>query len=465
MTAGRGLPDGFVVHLRDDVTVDRGHLITDQRVVRLADVASDLLQTRVLTVSSQTTATLAGRLLDLDMAVPVLEGFSAPGLDCLTVVIPVHGAAAGVERLVARLGGRVRCIVVDDASPLPGPIEKVVHDRGAQLVRLDVNVGPAAARDAGLRHVTTPFVAFVDADVEASPQALARLLTHMQDPGLAAVAPRVRSVSGGGWIERYEQTDGSLDMGPTAATVRPWSRVAYVPSACLVARVAALGSGFDPQMRSGEDVDLIWRLQTDGHRVRYDADVVVHHETRSSLGAWLGRKAFYGTSAAMLARRHDERMAPAVLTPHTAAGVALVLLQRRWSVVLGAALLARAGVIVWSSTPEIESSRRRRIVRSHLRSVVGQTSDLLLRHWSPATAVLCLISSRARRATLTFAVADAVFAHRSVRSDLDLARYGVLRRSEQLAYGTGVWWGATRERSARCLVPLWVPPVAKRARS
>lgn len=456
------LPHGFGVRVHDDVDIGEV-LVTDHRVVRLSATAQHLLRDRVLTVRSRTTALLAGRLLDLDLADPDLTGVPGPGLDDLTVVVPVRDAAPGVERLLRQLASRVRCVVVDDASSSPGELEKIVLDHGVRLLRLEANVGPAAARDAGLREVGTPFVAFVDADVEASPDSLLRLLRHLVDPGLAAVAPRVRSVGGGSWIERYEQTQGSLDLGPTSATVRKWTRVAYVPSACLVARVDALGSGFDPTLRSGEDVDLVWRLETEGRRVRYAADVVVHHETRTNLAAWLRRKAFYGTSAGPLARRHGDRMAPAVLTPRAGAAIALVLLHHRWTLSTGAALavadVRRAGSSVSGTTPQ----QRQRLSRAHMQSLVSQTSGLVLRHWSPATVALCLVSTRARRATAVLAVADAVLAHRSSRTDLDLPRFAVLRRSEHLAYGLGVWWGAARERSVACLVPRWLSPTRSRS--
>lgn len=452
MASATELPEGFEVRLHDEVEVG-ARLVAGTRIVRMSDAARRMLVGRELTVSSAASAALAAKLLDLDLADPVLAKVAAPGLDDVTVVVPVRDNSAGVDRLLSALGPQVPCIVVDDASADPQALADAVEAHGATLIRLDRNVGPAAARDVGLRDVRTRLVAFVDSDVEASAATLVGLAAQFADPGLAAAGPRIRSSGGRLWFERYEDACGSLDLGPAPATARPWSRVAYLPSACLVARVDALGTGFDPRMRSGEDVDLVWRLQAAGHRIRYVAELEVRHDVRGTVGAWLGRKAFYGSSAAPLAARHGDRVAPAVLTPLGAAAIAGVLLQRRWSwgVAFGC-----AGWIARDARrrlPELTVRQRLGFARAAAGAMSRQTSALALRHWWPATLVLAAASPRARRAVAVMTVVDGVVAHRSSGTELDPVRFTIARRADDLAYGAGVWWGALRARSARCLMP------------
>lgn len=455
--AGPLLPNGFRVRLHDDVEVDP-FLVSGQRVVRVAEGAGELIEDRAVTVGSTRSARLAARLLDLDLADPVLNDVGGPGLDELTVVVPVRDHADGVGRLLSSLGTAVRCVVVDDASTDGTGLAAVVQRHGAYLVRLDANIGPAAARDLGLREVNTTFVAFVDADVEVAPTVLERLLHHFVDPGLAAVAPRVRSAATGSWLGRYEAAFGSLDLGPRAATVRQWSPVAYVPSACLVARVDRLGTGFDTNLRSGEDVDLVWRLDGDGWRVRYAAEVNVTHDIRERFVPWLARKAFYGTSAAPLARRHGSRMAPGVMSPAAAAAVAGLLMQRRWSLSVSAACGVVTANRAWRGTPAGLPTRYRvAVLRTTFRGMIGQTGGLILRHWAPATFALSIVSRRARRAAVVIGVVDGLIAHRSSGVDVDVARFVAARRAEHLAYGLGVWRGALRERSTGCLALHWLP--------
>lgn len=91
----------------------------------------------------------------------------------------------------------------------------------------------------------------------------------------------------------------------------------YVPTAALLVRRAALeGVGlFDPALRVGEDVDLVWRLHDSGWSTRYDPRTVVVHEGPIGWSGWLTRRHRYGTSAAPLAARHRGRLTPLVLRP------------------------------------------------------------------------------------------------------------------------------------------------------
>lgn len=446
------LPDGFVVRLRDEVEVGE-LLVSSTRIVRMSDAAREMLGGRELAVTSRASSALATKLLDLDLAEPVVDGVQGSGVDDITVVVPVRDNADGVDRLLAGLAPHVRCIVVDDASADPHVLGRVVERHDATLIRLDRNVGPAAARDVGLRDVRTRLVAFADSDMEVSIAALAELARHFADPGLAAIGPRIRSRGGRRWFERYDDACGSLDLGPISAAVRPWSRVSYLPSACLLARVDVLGAGFDPRLRSGEDVDLVWRLQAAGHRIRYAAEVEAEHDVRRSVRAWLGRKAFYGSSAAPLAARHGDRVAPAVLTPVGAAAIAGVLLQRRgsWSVaaLCGGWLAGDAR----RRLPELTARQRVDLARATVGVMSQQTSALALRHWWPASLVLAAGSTRARRALTVMTVIDGLVAHRSSGARLDPVRFTLARRADDLAYGAGVWWGALRAGSARCLMP------------
>ena len=65
-----------------------------------------------------------------------------------------------------------------------------------------------------------------------------------------------------------------LDMGEHPAEVRPGTPVPYVPTRRGDhAAQRAPEDPFDPALRYGEDVDLIWRLIDQGWRVRYDPSV------------------------------------------------------------------------------------------------------------------------------------------------------------------------------------------------
>jgi mycofactocin system glycosyltransferase len=444
----------LAVRLHDDVAV--GSLVVrGGRVLRLHPRACDLLAAREVVATDPQRAALVDRLLDLDLAAVV--GGDVPSLADVTLVVPLHDDPSGLDMLLSGLDGAVPSVVVDDASADPAAVRRVAERHGARLVRLEVNEGPAAARNRGLAEVATPLVAFADADVVIAPGALTDLLADLADPRVALVAPRVRTRDGRRWFERYEDAQGALDLGPAPATVRPTSPVSYVPSACLVGRVSALGDGFDPTLRSGEDVDLVWRLIEDCHRVRYRGDVPAWHRHRATAAGWLARRVAYGASAAPLTARHGSRTAPAVLSGSAAAMIGSVAVQRPVGLAAFGAVLCSAWRRLGAAYPESTPRQRLDLVGFELRTTARQASGLALRHGWPATIALAAVSRRARRAAVVLAAADAVLRHRATRPELDLARFAAARRLDDLAYGAGVWLGAARARSAACLRPArWV---------
>ena len=457
------LPPGFRVRLARGVhRADADRLLvggSPLTAMRLAAHAPQL-GSQGVTVTDAASRHLAERLLATNLGVPDLS--DAPGLDPseLTVVIPVRDRHAQLDRALAALHP-LRCVVVDDASHTLDLVAAVAKRHRAELVSLAVNVGPAAARNAGLAIVTTPHVAFVDSDVEVAGADLLRLSRHFLDPAVVLVGPRVSGVARSArprWFERYDAAASSLALGDTPGLVRPGAAVAWLPSACLVARTEAMGDGFDPDLRVGEDVDLVWRLVGHGGRVRYDPDVRAHHDARPTLIGWLSRKAYYGSGGAGLATRHGDQLAPAVLSPSYAVAAAALLLRRRWSLPVAVAALGHGWRSVRTSLPAGDGTEAMaaQLATRGLGWAVRQESGLLLRHWWPLAALGATRSRNVRRAMATALFVDTAVLVAERRGSTD--RLGPLtalagRRLDDLAYGAGLWWGAIRARSPRVLLP------------
>ena len=217
--------------------------------------------------------------------------------------------------------------MVDDGSDPPLAADaRTAHDPPADQSRA------GAARNAGLAEVTTPLVAFVDTDVDLR-RGLARHRCSPTSPirgspsslrGCASTAAgdgarRVRSRR-----DRHSTSGPSRAASPPArgsATCRPrrWS--------CAPTSLRAIG-GFDEAMRTGEDVDLVWRLIEAGHRCRYEPAVTVHHRPRRHCRRGSANGSSYGRSAATLDRRHPGAVAPLRMSGWSAAVWALVLARR-----------------------------------------------------------------------------------------------------------------------------------------
>jgi mycofactocin system glycosyltransferase len=404
---------------------------------------------------------LARRLFDAGFAHPrpASEGERSPAPRDVTAVVPVRGHPDQLERTLAALAGEglAGIVVVDDGSdPADAEAIAVVAQRfGALLLRRQVNGGPAAARNTGMAAVRTPLVAFVDVDVIPEGGWLVDLLAHLADGAVIAVAPRVRSrPTDGGVRDRFERRHSPLDLGTAEARVAPRTRIAYVPTALLVARMEAIdcAGGFDDALRFGEDVDLVWRLIAAGGTVRYQPEAAASHAPRSSWSAWVRQRVGYGSAAAPLARRHPGDVPPLAVS---------------WWSLLAWGLAAAGRSVAGVTTAAASTALLPRKLRGHVSHPWVEALRLagwghllagrwiaraVLRPWWPLALAAALVSRRARWAVVAAATVPALLDW-DADMGIDRARYLVLRLADDVAYGAGVWVGCWRERSIAALLP------------
>jgi mycofactocin system glycosyltransferase len=401
------------------------------------------------------------------------------------VVIPVRDRAQGLADTLEALGPDSPVIIIDDGSEVPvaaggqGPGQGApsglapaglsvrpdtrAPGRPITVIRHDTPKGPAAARNTGWRAATTPLVAFVDADCVPSPGWLTTLLPHFADPAVGAAAPRITTGPAPGApaaLGAYEQRRSPLDLGPTEAPVRPGSTVPYVPTAALVVRRQAMvdAGGFDEGLRYGEDVDLVWRLDQLGWRVRYQPSATVAHPPRADVGSWAGQRYEYGRSASRLAARHGRAVAPAAMNPWTAAA---------WALAAAGYPAAAAGVVaVTTAVLARRAGRDRATARAlidlalvgNLRAGIG-LATAVRRAWLPPAAVAAYVMTRRRRtAAPALALGAALLVPPllewwSERPGLGPVQWSALRLADDLAYQSGVWAGVIETHSAAALLP------------
>jgi mycofactocin system glycosyltransferase len=463
MRHGR-LPDGFGVRIDPRVrSYSDGRVLiggSPTRMLKLAPAAAAMIGDGFLEVSDQQTAHVARRLLDSGVGNP--RPRLMPAVEDITVVVPTRNNREGLERLLAAVRGHP-VIIIDDGSDAPIDISSAVTGGcRVTVLRHEVARGPAAARNAGMRAATTEFVAFLDSDVVPRAGWLEVMLGHFSDPSVALVAPRIVALDiESNDLARYEHSRSSLDLGPREAQIRARSAVSYVPSAAMLARRRVLldAGGFDETMQVAEDVDLCWRLEEAGWRLRYEPAAQVAHDHRVSFLHWFSRKMFYGTGAAPLGERHASAVAPLNVSPWTFAAAALLATLTKWGIF--GALVAMGTTILRLRRTFLELDQPTRVAAIYAAkgfwSGLWQLASAACRHYWPVTLLAMIFSGRIRQIAIALALGEGLadwWKHKE-SGGLDPVRYVAYKRLDDVAYGAGLWRGAVRARSVEALKPTF----------
>ncbi len=267
---------------------------------------------------------------------------SAGGLRFVTVVVPVRNRPEAITACLTLLqdlrypADCLELVVVDDASTDHTPdAVRAIHGRlPPRLLRLPAGRGPGGARNAGVEEARGEIVAFLDSDALVEPSWLAELVAEFDDPSVAAAGGAVLQIDHGSWLQRYDAVRSPAYLGARREVVGAGSRVSYLSGASLLVRrdrFLAVG-GFDPALRVGEDVDLVWRLVAEGRRVIYNPAGRVWLDHRDTFSGFLRRRMVYAGGESALLRRH----------PHTRRHHAIpVLPVAALTVVVAAALTGR----------------------------------------------------------------------------------------------------------------------------
>ncbi len=220
----------------------------------------------------------------------------------LDVIIPFHDAMRTLPALVdsLRKTDRTRCriLFVDDASSDSGA--PFIESSGFDILKLDVNAGPAAARNRGLAATNAPFVLFADSDIVIkSPDAFQLILTTFaQNPAVTSIATISEPLpENSGFLSAYTALSEYIifDRVIRGRTfVDPWPELSTRFGAFTRASIEAV-NGFDESIpvASVEDADLFYKLMDRGfHGVLLNSLKIGHNwPTRWTrlIRAWITR--------------------------------------------------------------------------------------------------------------------------------------------------------------------------------
>jgi len=255
---------------------------------------------------------------------PVLSTIEPHPLTDLTAVVPVRNGESllpGCLQALFRSGLR-QVVVVDGLST--DRSREIAAENGA-VVLSDDGRGLPHARELGVRAACTRWVVLVDVDVVFPPGTLQLLLDEFVAGGYTALQAGLHSVGGprywGEALANHHQTGRSRHWFGLVATV--------------FERDELLRLGFDEDFRSGEDIELRWRLQLGGLRSGVSDYAIVQHRFAGDDFAFAKDQFLMdGAGLGKMIRKHSWRGVPLALLPAAAAvrGAALSVArgEPRW---------------------------------------------------------------------------------------------------------------------------------------
>lgn len=210
----------------------------------------------------------------------------------VSIILPTfdraHLLGRALDSVLAQSWSDFELLVVDDASR--DHTREVVAGRGDRRIRylrLEHNVGPAAARNRGIAAARGRYFAFQDSDDEWMPAKLARQVVALEErPSLGMVyCDMVRvhrngvetphhspALSRGRWIDPRTGFYGAFGLGIQSAVIRR-------------AALEAVGP-FDERYRCFEDLDLFLRLSSRWECLCIEEPLVRYYETGGQTSQW-----------------------------------------------------------------------------------------------------------------------------------------------------------------------------------
>ncbi len=205
----------------------------------------------------------------------------------ISVIIPTFNAETTVERalrsVLAQNLAPIEILVVDDASS-DATLHRVslIEDERIRVIALKDNVGPGAARNAGLQEARGELIAFLDADDWWHDSKLAQQFALIRsNPKVALVTcDSVYKTPKGAFKRR------SHDVLPPTSGPDAWKTLLaynFMPTPTVMARRDVLleVGGFANELEFGEDLDLWIRVSLQG-------EVAVVPEVLVEIVEWSG---------------------------------------------------------------------------------------------------------------------------------------------------------------------------------
>jgi hypothetical protein len=215
-------------------------------------------------------------------------------LPYVSFVIPVLNGDRDIARCLSSIRHQkfsaeaYEVLIIDNGST--DQTQRIVHDLGFGF-QVVPNVHVSALRNRGVSIAKGNYIAFVDADVELTPDWLRNGLGVFEDQRVVASGCFPGIPPNATWVQRA--WDAHQRQGALAST--PWP-VPWLPSMNLIVRredFLAI-SGFNERLATAEDVDLCYRLRQRGIILCNPAMQAIHWGEARDLRTFWRKEAWRG---------------------------------------------------------------------------------------------------------------------------------------------------------------------------
>jgi GT2 family glycosyltransferase len=222
-----------------------------------------------------------------------------------TLLASVVVAVMGDSRVRRLLDGLLRqtvsvdvyeVIVVENGTSQFGDVDGM-----GGLVRYlhSGNPNSAVARNVGVAAARGRFLLLTDADCVPEQDWIEKMTTRLSVGDVVGVGGAIGKYQPLTWTQQYAITvmDGQQALAHLPALNLPY--VAGANAGFLTQAIRDV-SGFDPDLRSGNDVDLCYKLGIAGGRLAIVSDALIWHEDRPTVAAHFRRFRFYAIYQVLL---------------------------------------------------------------------------------------------------------------------------------------------------------------------
>ena len=207
-------------------------------------------------------------------------------------------------------------IIIDNNSTRQIKISEEFNERKIPIKLFNCRkIGPASARNLGVKKATGNWILFVDSDCIPTDSLLTGYLTANE--GAVAYAGNIKSV-GNGLLSNYYISQEILIPLKTENSERKFVPQYLITANCLVLKSAFEEiNGFNEKIKiaGGEDVDLGLRLSQIG-RLEFALNSVVKHNFNDGILGFANRFRRYGKGNRIIEDIYGTKMKPNIFRPN-----------------------------------------------------------------------------------------------------------------------------------------------------